>query len=222
MSIDERIRALIDPLRSEHATLTKEKQELQVQMDLINEQLRRVEKVLRAADPETYAERKNGKREAPRVSEENIQKLLRIMWAEPHVTHTMGSLAEKTGLSDGTMHYAMAELRARGDVRSVGRIPNPKGKGPGVMGFRIGEHVVVEEKPKKKPTPHISPERLARMTEAARHIEGEFTTRDLERLTELPKSTVGFGVNQLLEQGVIVLSTDAPPGQAKRYRLSDA
>jgi DNA-binding Lrp family transcriptional regulator len=144
MDVKQAIGATVAPLWELHAQATKERDELRAKLADVDDTVRQLEKMLRVGDPDNpmWAKQENGKTASGRtVSEKTVTAVHRAMWKDAHRTFTITELAREMGLSASTVDNAMTELRARGIVRAIGRIPNPIGRGPAVMGFKIGENV---------------------------------------------------------------------------------
>jgi hypothetical protein len=142
MGVRERIAALVEPLKEEEQLLIEQRDAKQAELGEILNELREVQKLLKVADPEAYQtngpkpKTKSGKS----TSEESINRIFRAMWAEPAETWTLQKLADKTGLHISTVNPSIQILRARGDVRSIGRLAKTKDrKGPPPLGFKIAE-----------------------------------------------------------------------------------
>lgn len=235
MSARETIQAIVEPLWAKHEELAHERAEIRVQLDLVEDEIKKLERVLRAADPEKFVketkanENGHGNLSGRTVAEATIDRVHKAMWADSHTEHTIGSLAKKLGVSTATVDNAMTELRARGIARATGRVPNPSGKGS-VMAFKIGEQVPPPvEKPPEPPRNEqhylrtkVSAKKVAILLEQARGLPQPFSRADLKELSSgLSRSAVDFGVRVMLLDGTIEIADPGVGSAPTTYRVTD-
>jgi hypothetical protein len=206
MDIRERVKALVEPFKADEARLLAQREELQVQLAAVNEGLREIQKWLKLVDPEAYAvQRGNG---SAKVSDEYVNRVFRAMWSRPEKVWSQAELQKETGIHQGSVSAAMQVLRARGDVRNMGRIPKRPGQvGQAPLGFKVAETATppgAEEKMERLSTQKVSSARLEEAMMILRsEPEREWTRRDVEERVDWHKSAVGFVFNQLVEEGKI-------------------
>lgn len=139
------ISALVEPLWDEHKKLREERDKVLAELAGINEEIKEVEKVLRAADPAMFVKEPTKR---PGTRQQSKDRIMAAMWASPATTWTQTSLAEKVKLHPTTIRDVLGQLRAEGQVRMIGRMPNPPGKKKGLtpLGFKIAESATADGK----------------------------------------------------------------------------
>jgi hypothetical protein len=228
MAVKERIAALIAPLKSEEAALIEQRDAKQAELAEILEELRQVQRMLRVADPESYASQKeDGKNGGP--SEETVERIFRVMWAEPAKTWTIAEVAGKTGLHSTSVSGAIQVLRQRGDVQNKGRMPKaPGAMGAAPLGFKIAETATPPGAEKKKPLgggksnirKMVSAEKLDRVRKAMQAEPDRIWTRaDVAEKVGFHRAQVDFAVRILAEDGELEALPREHGNQTTQYKV---
>lgn len=121
---------ILEPVRDRVSELVAERNRVKVELDLLDEEIRRCERVIHAADPKSKPgpKKKSGSGTSS-VSEANVTIVLAAIREhagdEPFVSADVVGWA---GVSDGVAKNAVVELRKRELVRLMGRVPAEPGQ----------------------------------------------------------------------------------------------
>jgi hypothetical protein len=221
------IAGIVEPLKAEHAKLAERRDELQTQLDEVRAGMNQLEKILRAADPDSYI-REPGKNGSSGPSEEAITRLLRAMWAEPARTFTMSILVEKTQMAQSSVSAILQILRQRGDVRSIGRVQKAPGQlGQPPLGFKIAEGAQVPEpaptktsSPKRDFRKHVTQKKIDEVYSILMTEPGRTWTRsDINDRVPWHRTQVDFAFRALEEDGKITVENDGAGNSQRLYTV---
>lgn len=222
MGIAERIAALVEPLKAEERELLKEEKELQSQLADVRADLKRVQQMLRYADPESYQKEE---KEATGPSEATINKIFRIMWSEPAKTWSIAELAKRTSLHSTSISAVIQVLRQRGEVRNMGRLPRRPGQmGLTSLGFKVAEAATPpnghEPAPKKELRRMVSPEKVEQVWEMIQEDPGrEWTRKEIIERVPWHKTQVDFAFRILVEDGQLEETSKAKGKEPAHYKV---
>ena len=143
MSVRERIDALLEPLRSEERTLSKQRDELQDELGKVEAELQELQEVLSSFVPPKRVANGRGvvrkkKKKFKATSPETNARVLQTMMSEPTRAWTGRELTQQTGLHSTSVANALRVLVAEHRVENLGRLPRPENyTGLTPYGYRI-------------------------------------------------------------------------------------
>jgi hypothetical protein len=237
------IAKLAQPLWAKHEELATKRDGIAAELETVNGEIRQIEKVLRAVDPDKFVRENTNSSGVYKDTERNAAIILRTMWQEPHLNYTVTILANKTNLTNSQVQTALQHLRAQGDVRSIGRVAKAPGQmGAAPVGYKIADGAVAPEGPLPEPEPRqthpqrpkgstsleeverrVSPARMAKVREFVAAQEGEFSRADLRAaIPELSEAATGFAFQVLELRGEVNFDPNWAPGNRRRKTYTRA
>lgn len=129
----DRLLKMAEGVQEARNALLEQRAELMVAVREVEDQLRRVERIARAAGVVEPPQRGPSKIKPRRASEESLQRVMRVMKSSPDKTFSTVEIANLTDLSKSTAVTALETLRDDGLVRLIGvapRVAGQKGQAP--------------------------------------------------------------------------------------------
>jgi|SRR6516162_1345683 hypothetical protein len=127
---EDMLRDLTAPLRAHVEQLRAQKRELAESTMALDAEIKRIDRVLKAAEPEARKPKPTKKK----VAEDKVVAVWRVLENDHKGEEfTSAQVAEWTGISEGSVKLAISTLRDREMVRLTGRadpIPGKKGLTP--------------------------------------------------------------------------------------------
>jgi hypothetical protein len=136
---DDAIAGILEPLLAKGKELLAERARVKLELDMLDDEIKRVDRIIRAADPTTKPGPKT-KSKAPehRVSPQLVAKVLAAAKARGDEAFSADELMAATGMSRGPINYSLRVLRDNDEVRMIGRMPRPDGhRGQVPYGYKV-------------------------------------------------------------------------------------
>jgi hypothetical protein len=134
---DDAIAGILEPLRAKHAELVAERARVKLELEMLDDEIKRVDRVIRAADPTTKPGPKT-KPPAARVSPQLVAKVLAAAKAHGDQAFSADDLMAATGMTRGPINYSLRVLRDDDQLRLIGRMPRAEGhRGQMPYGYKV-------------------------------------------------------------------------------------
>ena len=145
-SADSFLEEILEPIAKQRRVLEAERQHHQLAIEMLNEEIRKLDRVLRAADPTRTPGKPGPKpkgegRTRPRVAEAKVVAAIREIRkrvTDSDASFTSNEIRNWVKVSSSASKALMLELRERELIRFVGHAPAPPGgRGSGANLYKL-------------------------------------------------------------------------------------